>query len=97
MSVLVSNLFWGDYELTSIATAPLGMKPKICRRYDSFEIIMKDQRDPFTGSIKFTDEREVETISFLDAQITRKENGTLKVKVYRKKTHTEQFLNFESH
>ena len=74
---------------------------------DSFEIIKKDQGDPFTdhlnsidltGSIKFTDEPEVEkTIHFLDAQITRKEDGALKVKVYRKNTHTDQYLSFESH
>ena len=71
-----------------------------------FEIIKKDQRDPFTdhldsidptGSIKFTDEPEVQkTIPFLDAQITRKEDGTLKVKVYRKNAHMDQYRSFES-
>ena len=70
-----------------------------------FEIVKKDQWDPFTehlniidptGSIKFTDEPEVEkTIPFLDVQITRKD-GSPKVKVYRKKTHTNQYLSFES-
>ena len=109
VSVVVSNLFMEDYEEMAITIAPPEMKPKIWKRYidDSFEIIKKDQRDPFTdylnsidptGSIKFTDESEVEkTISFLDAQITRKEDGTLKVNVYRKKTHTDQYLNFKSH
>ena len=70
--------------------APPEMKPKIWIRYvdDSFEIIKKDQKDSFTedlnsmdptGIIKFTDEPEVEkSIPFLDAQITRKEDGTLK-------------------
>ena len=48
--------------------------------------------------MKFTDEPEVEkTIPFLDAQVTRKEDGTLKMKIYRKKTHTEQYFNLDSH
>ena len=76
------------------------MKTKIWKRYvdDSFEIIKKDQRDSFTehlnsinptGSIKFTDEPQVDkTIPFLDAQTTRKDDGSLKVKVYKKKTCT---------
>ena len=90
-----------------MATAPPEIKRKIWKRYidDLFEIIKKDQRDPFTnhlnsinptGSIKFIDGPEVEkTTCFLDAQITRKEDGTLKVKVYTKKTHTNQHLNYE--
>ena len=109
VSVVVLNLYMEDHEGTAVATAPPEMKPKIWKRYvdNSFEIIKKDQRNPFThylssidptGSIKFTDEPEVEkTIPFLDAQITRKYYGTLKVKVYRKKTHTNQYLNFKSH
>ena len=64
-----------------------------------FEIKRTDQRDPITDqlnsidptcSIKFTDELEI------DAQITRKEDGTLREKVDGKKTHTDQYLNFES-
>ena len=86
VSVVVSNLFMEDHEEMAITTAPPEMKPKIWRRYvdDSFDIIKKDQRDPFTkhlnsidptDSIKFTDEPEVDkTIPFLDAQITRKED-----------------------
>ena len=110
VSVAVLNLLMEDHEEMAIDTAPSEMKPKIWRWYvdDSFEIIKKDQRDPFTdhlnnidptGSIKFTYEPEVETtISFLDAQITRKkEDGTLKVKVYSKKPHADQYLSFESH
>ena len=41
---------------------------------------------------------EVEkTIPFLEAQITRKDDGTLTMKGYRKKTHTDQYFSFESH
>ena len=59
-------MFMEDNEETAIATAPPEMKPKIWKRYmnDSFEIIKKGQRDPFTdhlnsidptGNVKFTD------------------------------------------
>ena len=85
------------------------MKSKICKSYidDSFDIFKKIQKAQFTehlnnidhtGSIKFTDEPAIaNSILFLDAYVTRKVYGSLKVKVYRKKTHTNQYLNFKSH
>ena len=85
------------------------MKPKMWKRYidDSFEIVKRNQRDLFTdhlnsidvtSSICFTDEPEVEgRIPFLDTLMTRKTDGSMNVQVYCKKTHTDQYLNFESH
>ena len=53
--------------------------------------------DP-TGSIKFThEEEENNSLAFLDTLLVRQPNGSVKVKVYRKKTHTNQYLNFNSH
>ena len=47
--------------------------------------------------IKFTMELEVEReIPFLDTTIRVEEDGTITSRVYRKKTHTNQFLNFQS-
>ena len=34
---------------------------------------------------------------FLDTQLVRTPSGTIDTKVYRKKTHTDQFLNYDSH
>ena len=53
--------------------------------------------DP-TGSIIFTrEDEENNSMPFLDAKFTRKEDGSVKSTVYRKKTHTDQYLKFASH
>ena len=54
---------------------------------------------PFANNerIKFTVElEENQTLPFLDTSITIEEDGTVSTKVYRKKTHTNQYLNFNS-
>ena len=52
-----------------------------------------------TNSIKFThEEEEAEgTISFLDNLLVREESGEVKLLIFRKNTHTNQYLNFSSH
>ena len=51
-----------------------------------------------TGSIKFTYEEESDnSLPFMDTLMIRKEDGTVKLLVNRKKTHTDQYLNFTSH
>ncbi|XP_072048630.1 uncharacterized protein [Amphiura filiformis] len=108
VSAIVANLFMEWLEKEAIMTAPLDCKPKYWRRYvdDVLEIIQKDTTlkltehlntiDP-TGSIKFTHEEEDQgKIPFLDTLIVRREDGSVKMLVYRKKTHTDQYLNFKS-
>ena len=109
VSAIVANFFMENLENIAIETASGGAKPKFWKRYvdDVFEVVNKDnvenltdhlnRIDP-TGSIKFTYEQEQDQqIPFLDTLVTRKEDGSVKLQVYRKKTHTDQYLNFSSH
>ena len=87
-------------------------KPKLWKRYvdDILEQIKAGETRNLTdhlntvddtGSIKFTHEEESDgTIPFLDTlivMIVRKPDRTVKLLVYRKKTHTDQYLHFTSH
>ena len=50
-----------------------------------------------TNNIKFTKEKEQNNqLAFLDVLLTRTDDGTLQTQVYKKKTHTDQILNYNS-
>ena len=109
VSPVIANMYMEWLEHQAIATAPIECKPRLWKRYvdDVLEVIRKgtvcqltDHLNTVdtTGSIKFTYEEEAEgRIPFLDTLIVRKEDGSVKLLVYRKKTHTDQYLDFSSH
>ena len=109
VSPVVANLYMEFLEQQAIATAPILCKPRLWKRYvdDILEIVNEDQVDNLTAhlnqtdptdSIKFTYEKESNnSIPFLDTLIVRKPDGSVKLLVYRKATHTDQYLNFGSH
>ena len=109
VSPIVVNLYMEDLEQKIIATAPVDCQPRNWKRYVDDVICLvhmgkanKLQQhmntvDP-TWSIIFTREYEENNIMpFLDAKFTRREDDSVKSTVYRKKTHTDQYLNFASH
>ncbi|XP_072023172.1 uncharacterized protein [Amphiura filiformis] len=109
VSPITANLYMEFLEEQAIATAPIECKPRLWKRYvdDILEIVKDNQVDNLTDhlnntdptdSIKFTYEKEEQgRIPFLDTLIVRKEDGSVKSLVYRKATHTDQYLNFSSH
>ena len=109
VSLVVANLYMEFLEQRAITTAPIHCRPRLCKRYvdDVSEIVCKDQVDNLTiylnqtdpkDSIKFTYEKEKDCcIPFLDTLIIRKSDGSIKLLIYRKATHTDQYLNFSSH
>ena len=103
--MLTWNFLNEFFERVALASPP--NKPRVWYRYvdDAFVVIKTAFVVEFTHhinrqdkNIKFTREEEVDgQLTFLDTLISRKPDGSLKVKVYRKKTHTDQYLNFASH
>ena len=109
VSPVVAEFFMEELERMAIATAPLDCKPSLWKRYvdDTLEKIKVGSVKQFTehlssidktNSIKFTYEEEHDgVIPFLDVLIVKKEDGRVKLLVYRKKSHTDQYLHFTSH
>ena len=106
ISPLVANLFMEELEVQAIrtSTAP----PTLWKRFvdDTFKIIKKNNRDSFLQhlnsihpKIKFTCEevREDESMTFLDILVKPEEDGSLKTSVFRKTTHTDLYLQWNSH
>ena len=104
VSPVVANICMEVIENTAIETTQT--KPKTWKRFvdDSFSIIKKTAITSFLNSlnnidpnISFTIELEQDNkISFLDTLITRHGNN-LKIDVFRKPTHTDRYLDFNSH
>ena len=106
ISPIVANLFMEDLETKAIRTS--STPPKIWRRFvdDTFTIIKKENKNSFLQhlnsihhSIKFTCEEEKEdgSMPFLDILITPAEDGSLNTSVFRKPTHTDLYLQWDSH
>ena len=106
ISPIVANLFMEDLEIKAIRTSHT--PPKIWRRFvdDTFSIIKKENRNNFLQhlnsihpNIKFTCEemKEDGSMPFLDILITPAEDGSLKTSVFRKQTHTDLYLQWDSH
>jgi hypothetical protein len=107
LSPIVANLFMENFEKRALDSYPL--KPTRWKRFvDDTNVLWphgKEELDKFfqhlnniSNDIKFTMELEEDgSIPFLDVLINRKHNGSLGHTIYRKKTHTENYLHANSH
>ena len=83
------------------------VKPRIWKRYvdDTLCIVRKgevdkllDHQNSVRPSIQFIVEVEKDgSLPFLDTLIKRKSDGSLDITMYRKTTHTDRYLHFNSH
>ncbi|KAL9953838.1 hypothetical protein ACROYT_G041308 [Oculina patagonica] len=105
ISAVVANLYMESFEEQAITSS--FYKPKIWKRYvdDTFTILDRGRVDSFLQhlnnqqpSIRFTMETENGCkIAFLDTTVSREPDGRLTTSVYRKPTHTDQYLAYDSH
>ena len=78
--------FWGRYVDGTMVTIDKNLT-------DEFTDHINNQH----SAIKFTNEKESDgSLHMLDVLVTRDDIGNLSFKVYRKPTHTDQYLNFTS-
>ena len=93
-----------DFETRALASAP--NPPYLWMRYvdDTFVVIHEYDIEDFTKHInsidpyiKFTIEPEKEGhIPFLDTEIILNDDASIDTRVYRKRTHTDQYLSWQS-
>ena len=104
LSPAVANLFMASLEEKALASFPNA--PTTWFRFvdDIFSIVLKadvtallDHLNSQHQSISFTMESEVDgKLPYLDLNVHRCKEGTLKTSIYRKPTHTGSYLDFNS-
>ena len=105
VSAVMANLVMEDLEKRALSTSL--SQPCFWKRYvdnvcaavkSNLVLTLQNHLNNIEPSIQFTVERETERkISFLDVTVCRQDDGQLSTKVYRKPTHTERYLSFDSH
>ena len=104
ISPVVANLYMEQFESRALDTATT--PPTMWYRYvdDTMAKIHENAIDSFSEHlnsidqhIQFTSEQEKDgRIPFLDTCVSINQDGSTKISVYRKPTHTDQYLNFQS-
>ena len=106
VSAIVANLYMEYLEQKALSTAP--HPPRFWHRIvdDTFVIHKEVNKQNFLQhinsvdpAIKFTveDNKKDGSIPFLDTIVKPEENGGLSITVYRKPTHTDLYLQWDSH
>ena len=109
LSALMSNMFMEDLEQKAISSAPAECGLNLWKRYVD-DILNKvksgttetltshlNTQDP-TDNVKFTNEESQDgKLPYLDVKLIVNDDGSVRLQIYRKPTHTDQYLMFDSH
>ena len=106
ISPIVANLFMEEFEVRAIQTAK--NPPKMWKRFvdDTCDILRSANKDEFfhhinkiDPKIQFTaEESKLDgSIPFLDCLVTPQADGSILTAVYRKPTHTDMYLHWDSY
>ena len=106
ISPIVTDLYMENFETRSISTSP--HPPLMWKRFvDDICVIIKEAHkqeflehiNSIDPHIQFTseDSKPDGSMPFLDMLITPTEDGRLNTTVYRKPTHTDMYLKWDSH
>ena len=106
LSPIIANIFMEHFEKQVLESAP--HPPSLWKRFvdDTFVILETTYKEEFfhhinslDSHLKFTvqNTRDDGSIPFLDTLIKPNNDGSLQTKVYRKPTHTNQYLKWDSH
>ena len=105
VSAVIANLVMEDVEQRALASAPVRLS--FWKRFvdDIISAVSRNDIDillqhlnSIEPSIQFTVERETNgDLAFLDLNVYRTIEGKLETAVYRKPTHTDKYLSYNSH
>ena len=101
----IANLFMEEFEVKALSSCP--HPPSLWLRFvdDTFVITKAEHSQPLLHHInnqdphiQFTVEESTQqgTLPFLDTLVTIEPNNTFSTAVYRKPTHTDQYLHWDS-
>ena len=106
ISPIVANLYMENFEMRALQSSP--NPPSVWKRFvdDTFVIMKKAHKEEFLthinsvdSNIQFTTEEPGPdgSLPFLDILITPDKDGRFEITVYRKPTHMDQYLQWDSH
>ena len=106
ISLIVANLYMEEFEAKALSTVL--HPPILYKRFvaDTFIVINSTHKDEFLQHINSIDEgiqftaentKADDSMPFLDTLVIPQSDGNLMTTVFRKPTHTDQYLQWDSH